>query len=126
MTVVIGFGDTVEPEIAELDLPPPRIRAYPREAVIAEKFQAMVVLGRANSRMKDFYDIWLLSRVYEFNGGSLARAIATTFVRAAEDASSGNGAGCLDLPSSPIWQSSSNGVPFSRRSTRSLSRWGTW
>jgi len=87
VTVDIGFGDAVEPEIAELDLPVlldlpiPRIRAYPREAVIAEKFQAMVVLGRANSRMKDFYDIWLLSRVYEFNDESLARAIAATFAR---------------------------------------------
>ena len=87
VTVDIGFGDAVEPEIAELDLPvlldlpTPRIRAYPREAVIAEKFQAMVVLGRANSRMKDFYDIWLLSRVYEFTGESLARAIAATFAR---------------------------------------------
>jgi predicted nucleotidyltransferase component of viral defense system len=87
VTVDIGFGDAVEPEIAELDLPvlldlpTPGIRAYPREAVIAEKFQAMVVLGRANSRMKDFYDIWLLSRVYEFTGESLARAIVATFAR---------------------------------------------
>ena len=87
VTVDIGFGDAVEPEIAELDLPvlldlpTPRIRAYPREAVIAEKFQAMVVLGRVNSRMKDFYDIWLLSRVYEFSDESLARAIAATFAR---------------------------------------------
>ena len=87
VTVDIGFGDAVEPGIAELelpgllDLPPPRIRAYPREAVIAEKFQAMVVLGRTNSRMKDFYDVWLLSRVYEFDGESLARAIAATFAR---------------------------------------------
>ena len=43
-----------------LDLPTPRLRAYARETVIAEKFQTMVALGRANSRMKDFYDIWLL------------------------------------------------------------------
>jgi Nucleotidyl transferase AbiEii toxin, Type IV TA system len=49
--------------------------------VIAEKFQAMVMLGRANSRMKDFYDVWLLSRAYEFNGESLPRAIAATFIR---------------------------------------------
>jgi hypothetical protein len=64
-----------------LDLPAPRLRAYPRETVIAEKFQAMVALGRANSRMKDFYDIWLLSRTYEFEGDALARAIAATFAR---------------------------------------------
>ena len=87
VTVDIGFGDAVEPQIEEvdlpvlLDLPPPRIRAYPREAVIAEKFQAMVMLGRVNSRMKDFYDIWLLLRAYEFEGDSLPRAIAATFAR---------------------------------------------
>ncbi len=87
VTVDIGFGDAVEPGIVELDLPvlldlpSPRIRAYPRETVIAEKFQAMVMLGRANSRMKDFYDVWLLSRSYEFDGETLSRAIAATFAR---------------------------------------------
>ncbi len=87
VTVDIGFGDVVEPEIEEvdlpvlLDLPAPRIRVYPRETVIAEKFQAMVMLGRANSRMKDFYDIWLLSRAYKFDGENLGRAIAATFAR---------------------------------------------
>jgi predicted nucleotidyltransferase component of viral defense system len=85
--VDIGFGDAIEPGLAEvelpvlLDLPAPRLRAYPRETVIAEKFQAMVMLGRANSRMKDFYDIWILSRSYEFTGDSLGRAIAATFAR---------------------------------------------
>jgi predicted nucleotidyltransferase component of viral defense system len=62
----IGFGDAIEPGLTEmdlpvlLDLPAPCLRAYARETVIAEKFQAMVMLGRANSRMKDFYDIWML------------------------------------------------------------------
>jgi len=66
VVIDIGFGDAVEPGLTEvelpvlLDLPSPRLRAYPRETVIAEKFQAMVALGRANSRMKDFYDVWLL------------------------------------------------------------------
>ena len=64
-----------------LDLPPPRLLAYPRETVIAEKFQAMIMLGRANSRMKDLYDIWVLSRAYKFSDDSLARAIAATFAR---------------------------------------------
>lgn len=83
----IGFGDAVEPGIAEmdvpvmLDFPAPHLRAYARETVIAEKFQAMVLLGRANSRMKDFYDIWVLSRASEFNDDRLARAIAATFAR---------------------------------------------
>ena len=57
------------------------LKTYVRETVIAEKFQAMVQLGRANGRMNDFYDIWLLSRTYEFKGDSLARAIAATFAR---------------------------------------------
>jgi hypothetical protein len=85
--VDVGFGDAIEPGPIELvlpvllDFPAPRLRAYPREAVIAEKFQAMVALGRANSRMKDFYDIWLLSRTYKFEGDALARAVAATFAR---------------------------------------------
>ncbi|MDE0346624.1 MAG: nucleotidyl transferase AbiEii/AbiGii toxin family protein [Boseongicola sp.] len=73
LTIDIGFGDALEPGVelidypVMLDLPAPRLRAYARETVIAEKFQAMVALGRANSRMKDFYDIWLLSRSFPFD-----------------------------------------------------------
>jgi len=87
VVIDVGFGDAVEPGIAEteypvlLDLPAPRLRTYPREAVVAEKFEALVKLGRANSRVKDFYDIWLLSREYNFEGDTLARAIAATFAR---------------------------------------------
>ena len=87
VVIDIGFGDAVEPGLAEMDLPvlldfpAPHLRAYARETVIAEKFQAMVMLGRANSRMKDLYDIWVLSRTSEFKGDSLARAIAATFAR---------------------------------------------
>lgn len=54
--------------------------------MIAEKFQAMVTLGRANRRLKDFYDIWVLSRSYDFEGARLARAMAAT--RATQDSSS--------------------------------------
>ena len=83
--VDIGFGDAVEPTEMVLpvllDLPAPTLRAYRAEAVIAEKFQAMVILGRANSRMKDFYDIWVLSRSNEFADDRLARAIRATFER---------------------------------------------
>lgn len=87
LTIDIGFGDALEPraEIVDypvmLDLPTPRLRAYARETVIAEKFQAMVALGHANSRMKDFYDIWILSRSFSFDDDRLAQAIAATFAR---------------------------------------------
>jgi len=89
ITVVIdiGFGDATEPGVEEislpvmLDLPAPRLRAYPRETVIAEKFQAMVLFGLANTRIKDYYDIWILSRSYAFDAERLSRAIAATFER---------------------------------------------
>jgi predicted nucleotidyltransferase component of viral defense system len=87
VVVDIGFGDATEPGVEELDypvlldFPAPRIRAYARETVIAEKLQAMVALGDANSRMKDFYDIWILSKSASFEGDRLARAIAATFAR---------------------------------------------
>ena len=89
VVVDVGFGDAVEPGIEEIDLPAlldfprPRLRAYARETVIAEKFQAMVALGLANTRMKDFYDIWALSRAYEFDPERLRRAIRATFDRRA-------------------------------------------
>lgn len=87
LTIDIGFGDAMEPGAEMLDypsmlaFPAPRLRAYARETVIAEKFQAMVALGRANSRMKDFYDIWILSKSFDFASDRLARAIAATFAR---------------------------------------------
>jgi hypothetical protein len=87
VVVDVGFGDAIEPGLEEvelpvlLDFPAPRLRAYARETVIAEKFQAMVMLGRANSRMKDYYDIWILSRDHKFADDRLARAIAATFAR---------------------------------------------
>jgi len=83
----IGFGDAVVPPATETDYPVllnapvPRIRAYPRETVVAEKFEAIVSLGADNSRMKDFYDLWALSEQFEFDGGTLARAIGATFQR---------------------------------------------
>lgn len=85
----IGFGDEITPEPLEieiptdldLDLPVPYLRIYPRETIVAEKFQAMVSLGISNSRMKDFYDILFLSRNFEFNGQLLKQAIEKTFKR---------------------------------------------
>jgi len=87
VVIDVGFGDAVEPGLEEIEFPvlldsaAPRLRAYPRETVIAEKFQAMVHLGRANSRMKDFYDVWVLSKAYGFDPDRLAKAIAATFER---------------------------------------------
>ena len=87
ITVDIGFGDAVEPDIEDIDLPvlldmpSPRLRAYPPETVIAEKFHAMVVLGRANSRMKDYYDVWMLTNTFELEPARMRRAIKATFER---------------------------------------------
>jgi predicted nucleotidyltransferase component of viral defense system len=85
MQLDIGFGDVVIPAPASLkyptilDLPAPRILGYSKESTIAEKFEAMVKLGALNSRMKDFFDIWLLSRQFDFEGQRLAAAIEKTF-----------------------------------------------
>src|SRR6202022_3956214 len=64
-----------------LGLPAPRLLAYSKETAVAEKFEAMVKLGELNSRMKDFFDIWLLSRAFDFNGPTLCEAIEKTFKR---------------------------------------------
>ncbi|TAK67742.1 MAG: hypothetical protein EPO22_02625, partial [Dehalococcoidia bacterium] len=64
-----------------LDQPAPVIRVYPRESVVAEKLEAMVSLGIANSRMKDFYDLRVLSQTFPFEGSTLRDAIHTTFTR---------------------------------------------
>jgi hypothetical protein len=86
LQVDVGVGDTVtRPSLIDyptlLDLPAPRLRAYSREASIAEKFHAMVDHGLENSRMKDFFDVWALSREFAFDGATLAAAIASTFDR---------------------------------------------
>ena len=62
-----------------LDFPAPVLQAYPRETVIAEKLEAITKLGLLNSRMKDYYDIALLSRMYPFDGAPLTEAIVATF-----------------------------------------------
>ena len=87
ITVDIGFGDAVEPGVEDIDLPvlldmpSPHLRAYPRETVIAEKLHAIVALGRANSRMKDYYDVWMLTSAFELEPERLRRAIVATFSR---------------------------------------------
>ena len=85
MQLDIGFGDMVIPAVDSLeyptilDLPAPKLRGYSKESTIAEKFEAMVKLGILNSRMKDFFDIWLMSRQFDFEGQRLAAAIEKTF-----------------------------------------------
>lgn len=87
LQIDIGFGDAVTPEAEEidyptlLDFPAPRIWAYPRETVVAEKLQAMIALGMPNTRMKDFYDVWMIAMHFSFDGTTLVRAITATFDR---------------------------------------------
>ncbi len=85
--VDIGFGDAVTPAPVEidyptlLDAPAPHLRAYPVETVVAEKFEALVTLGIANSRLKDFYDLWLIAQTFEFRRPTLIEAVRRTFER---------------------------------------------
>lgn len=85
--VDVGFGDVVtpSPEIADfpslLGHPSARMANYTRESSLAEKFEALVVLGLTNSRMKDLFDIWALSQRFSFKGSILAKAIEATFKR---------------------------------------------
>jgi predicted nucleotidyltransferase component of viral defense system len=83
----IGIDDAVVPDPGWVDYPvllddeAPRILAYQPATAIAEKFQAMIEIGLANSRMKDYHDIWMLSRTLEFDGQDLADAMRATFER---------------------------------------------
>lgn len=87
----VGFGDVVTPAPEPikypvlLDFPAAELLGYPRETVIAEKFHAMVYLGTLNSRMKDFFDVWLLAKQFPFDGKLLATAISATFANRGAD-----------------------------------------
>jgi hypothetical protein len=87
LQIDIGFGDAVTPRASRaqyptiLEFPAPVVAVYPRETVVAEKCQAMVALGIANSRMKDFFDLWVLAHNFPFAGPLLGRAIRATFRR---------------------------------------------
>jgi len=80
-----GFGDIIIPAPLFIDyptileFPAPHLRGYSKESTVAEKFEAMVKLDILNSRMKDFFDIWLLSRQLDYDGKTLANAIKKTF-----------------------------------------------
>ena len=81
----VGFADVVSPAPTSLKypillgMPAPRLRGYPPETVVAEKLQAMAFLGIINSRMKDFYDLWVLASRFSFKGASLQKAVSLTF-----------------------------------------------
>lgn len=83
----IGFGDAITPGLRDedyptlLDAPTPRLKAYPRETVVAEKFEALVAIGARSSRMKDYYDLYCLPRLFGFDGPTLTDAIRATFQR---------------------------------------------
>lgn len=87
LQIDVGFGDAITPQPVEatfptiLDAPAPVLRTYPKETVVAEKLQAMVMLGIANSRMKDFFDVAYLAEHFAFDGPPLVEAIAATFDR---------------------------------------------
>ncbi len=87
LQIDVGFGDAIIPAPSKaafpvlLDFPAPTLAVYPKETVVAEKFQAMVELGITNSRMKDFYDLWYLAGHFAFEGSTLLRAIKATFER---------------------------------------------
>ncbi len=83
--VDVGFGDRLVPSPRALnypvllDMPAPRLKGYSRESVIAEKLESIARFGISNSRLKDYVDIWLLSRSSDFEGETLRKAIEATF-----------------------------------------------
>lgn len=88
LQVDIGFGDAVtpQPQIVAYptllaDVPAPTLRAYPKATVVAEKLHAVSILGMTNSRMKDFFDLWVLLRDPSLQGAEVQRAIEATFTR---------------------------------------------
>ncbi|RUL81699.1 nucleotidyl transferase AbiEii/AbiGii toxin family protein [Tautonia sociabilis] len=87
LQIDVGFGDAITPGAEDVEFPTllgmeaPRLRAYPKETVVAEKLEALVKLGLANSRMKDFYDLVVMARTFAFRGELLCEAISRTFAR---------------------------------------------
>ncbi len=90
MQLDLGFGDALAAQPEEIEYPTllqtlaaPRLRAYPRDTTIAEKFEAMVKLDTRNSRMKDFHDVWALAGAFAFDGSTLQAAVVACFERRA-------------------------------------------
>lgn len=91
LQVDVGFGDAVVPPAERkvfpglLDFPEPELKTYPPETVVAEKVHGMVRFGQANTRMKDFYDIWRISQTVRLEGEDLTEALRATFERRQAD-----------------------------------------
>ena len=88
LQIDIGFGDAVTPDAQQVtyptlltDVPGPTLRAYPKATVVAEKLHAVTVLGMTNTRMKDFFDLWVLLHDATLDDAELQRAIEATFKR---------------------------------------------
>jgi hypothetical protein len=88
LQVDIGFGDAVTPEPQAItypvlleDFPAPQLRAYPKYTVVAEKFHAVCLLGMTNTRMKDYFDLWVLLEDKALDASEMRRAITATFER---------------------------------------------
>lgn len=87
LQVDIGFGDAITPKArieefpALLEFPAPQLPMYPKETSIAEKYETMVRRGIINSRMKDYYDVWVLAKQFDYDGEILKHAIRATFLR---------------------------------------------
>jgi len=87
MQIDVGFGDAITPGPIEvdfptlLDMPAPHLKAYPPETVLAEKLEAVVSLGLANTRIKDFFDIWAIAQTFNLDGAIVIAAIRATFNR---------------------------------------------
>ena len=88
LQIDIGFGDAVTPDAQQVtyptllaDVPAAALRAYPKATVVAEKLHAVTLLGMTNTRMKDFFDLWVLLHDATLDNEELQRAIAATFSR---------------------------------------------
>ena len=100
LQIDVGFGDAVTPEPQNVSYPvllaefaAPQLRAYPKYTVVAEKLHAVCVLGMANTRMKDYFDLWVLLQDAELQDAELRRAVAATFARRGTALPSGTPAG---------------------------------
>lgn len=107
--VDIGYGDAITPVPEEAlypvlldDLPAPKLRVYPMYTVVAEKFETLVSLGIANTRMKDYFDLWVLHQQGKFDNELLRTAIAETFLRRGKPLPKGVPVGLSDEFSSDV------------------------